>query len=571
MTVPSAISSGCGSGESYTMTTQKTKIVYVIGHKNPDTDSVCSAIGYAHFKNVTDKRFIFTPARAGTINEETKYVLERFGIPVPNIVESLSATVSDLEFKKPIAIHERDSVQALSLLMRETGVRSLPVVDDSGRITGIVGLKDIARHYMDSVGFSDLKEAPISLDILIKTLDGRVISNSKKIEYLTGKIFTAAMQKGTILNRVHPGDVVVIGDQHDIQLDLIRSGCSALIVTDSMPIGNDVLAAAESHGTLLISSPHHAFATVQIMTMSEPVATIMCSSISSVGLYTPLAELRKKILESEYRSAVVVDSDNRLIGFITRTDLLQPVRKRAILVDHNEISQAIDNIEDAEILEIIDHHRVGDISTVAPIYVYNDPLGSTCTVVAGMMFLHQIHIPNEIAGALLSGILSDTLLLTLSTTTERDHQAAERLAELAGVSLKDYGKELLHESINLENKTAAQLIAADFKEFLIVGKKLGVSQMMVLDCEEIDIREEELLAELERIRTANAYDLTALLVTNPLTSSHERVLVKGETWIVEKAFNVKVQDGTCILPRVMSRKKDFIPALGQALSMGKAY
>jgi manganese-dependent inorganic pyrophosphatase len=549
------------------MTTQKSKIVYVIGHKNPDTDSVCSAIGYAHFKNVTDKRFIFTPARAGKINEETKFVLERFQVPVPNVIESLAATVSDMEFKKPVAVHERDSVRALSLLMRETGVRSLPVVNDSGRVGGIVGLKDVARHYMDSVGFGDLKEAPISLDILINTLEGRVISNSKKIDRLTGKIFTASMQKGTILNMVRPGDVVITGDQHDIQLDLIRSGCSALIVTDSMPIGSDVIAAAESQGTLLVSSPHQAFATVQIMTMSEPVASIMCSQTSAVGLYTPISELRKKILESEYRSAVVIDSDNRLIGFITRTDLLQPVRKRAILVDHNEISQAVDNIEDAEILEIIDHHRVGDISTVAPIYVYNDPIGSTCTVVAGMMFLHQLHIPSEIAGVLLSGILSDTLLLTLSTTTARDHEAAERLAELAGVTLKEYGKELLHESINIENKTAAQLIAADFKEFLISGKKLGISQMMVLDCEEIDWIEKDLLAELEQIRVANSYDLTVLLITNPLLASYERVLLKGEAWIIEKAFNVKVENGTCILPRVMSRKKDFIPALGQVLSM----
>jgi manganese-dependent inorganic pyrophosphatase len=552
------------------MTSQKSKIVYVIGHKNPDADSVCSAIGYAHFKNVTDKRFIFTPARAGKINEETKFVLERFQVPVPNEMESLAGTVSDMEFKKPVAIHERDSVQALSLLMRETGVRSLPVVDDSGRVCGIVGLKDIARHYMDSVGFGDLKEAPISLDILVNTLEGRVISNSRKIDCLSGKIFTASMQKGTILNMVRPGDVVITGDQHDIQLDLIRSGCSALIVTDSMPIGSDVIAAAESQGTLLISSPHHAFATVQIMTMSEPVASIMCSQTSAVGLYTPITELRKKILESEYRSAIVVDSDNRLIGFITRTDLLQPVRKRAILVDHNEISQAVDNIEEAEILEIIDHHRVGDISTVAPIYVYNDPIGSTCTVVAGMMFLHQVHIPSEIAGVLLSGILSDTLLLTLSTTTARDQEAAERLAELAGVELKEYGKELLHESINIGNKTAAQLIAADFKEFLISGKKLGISQMMVLDCEEIDKREEDLLAELERLRVANSYDLTVLLVTNPLLASFERVLLTGEIWIVEKAFNVKVEDGTCKLPRVMSRKKDFIPALGQALSMRQA-
>jgi manganese-dependent inorganic pyrophosphatase len=245
------------------------------------------------------------------------------------------------------------------------------------------------------------------------------------------------------------------------------------------------------------------------------------------------------------------------------------VRKRAILVDHNEVSQAVDNIEDAEIIEIIDHHRVGDISTVAPIYVYNDPVGSTCTVVAGMMFLHQVNIPSEIAGLLLSGILSDTLILTLSTTTQRDREAAERLAALAGTELHEYGKELLQASINIQGKAASELIGADFKEFLIGGKKLGVSQMMVLDCEDIDLREEELLEELERLRKAGGYNLVALLVTNPLTSREERVLLKGETWIVEKAFNVKVERDTCILPDVLSRKKDFIPAIGRALSMGR--
>jgi manganese-dependent inorganic pyrophosphatase len=549
---------------------EKTKFVYVLGHKNPDTDSVCSAIGYSHFKNLTDKRYLFTPARAGKINRETAFVLERFGVPVPQEIESLAATVSDLELKKPVSVHERDSVQALALLMREQGVRSVPVVDDGGRFVGVVGLKDIARHYMDSVGFSDLGKAPLSLDIFLKTLDGRVISNSGKTDVLKGKIVIASMQKGTILNRVRPGDIVVIGDQHDIQSELIRSGCSALIVVDNMPVNSDVVSAAEERGALLLSSPHPAFATVQLMTMSEPVSAIMAVNHPTVGIYTPVSELRKRILESEYRSAVVVDSDNRLIGIVTRTDLLKPVRKRAILVDHNEISQAVDNVEDAEILEIIDHHRVGDISTVAPIYVYNDPIGSTCTVVAGMMFLYQVHIPREVAGLLLSGILSDTLLLTLSTTTDRDRDTAYKLAEMAGVSAEEYGKELLHASIHIEDRTAADLIAADFKEFLIGGKKLGVSQMMVLDCEDIDRREEDILSELERLRTSGGYDLTVLLVTNPLSASYERVLLSGEAWMVEKAFNVKVENGTCILPQVMSRKKDFIPAIGQVLSMGRA-
>jgi manganese-dependent inorganic pyrophosphatase len=551
------------------MSPDRVKTVYVVGHTTPDTDSVCSSIAYAYFKNITDKRFLFTPVRAGKLNHETAFVLEKFGVPASAEIDSLVPTVNDLDLKRPISVNARDSVQVLALLMREQGVRSVPVVDGAGRLAGVVGLKDIARHYMDSVGFADLSKTPIELDILLKTLDGRVLSNTKQLTVLTGRVLIAAMQRGTLLNRVRPGDVVVVGDQNDVQLELIRMDCSAVIVTDNAPLANEVIAAAREKDVLLISSPKPAFATVQLMTMSEPVSSIMTTTCPTVGLYTPMAEVRAKTVESDYRSVVVVDSDNRLIGFITRTDLLTPVRKMAILVDHNELSQAVDGIEEAEILEIIDHHRVGDISTTAPIYVYNDPVGSTCTVVAGIMFLYQTHIPREIAGILLSGVLSDTLLLTLSTTTERDRTTAQRLAEIAGVDIPSYAKELLHASINLEDKSAGELIAADFKEFLIGGKKLGVSQMMSLDCSEIDARERELVAELERLRTANNYDLTVLLVLNPLGKGQERILLRGETWIVEKAFNVKVMNDTCTVHRVMSRKKDFIPAIGQVLSLGQ--
>jgi manganese-dependent inorganic pyrophosphatase len=545
------------------------KTVYVVGHTTPDTDSVCSSIAYAYFKNATDKQHLFTPVRAGKLNHETAFVLRKFGVPPSAEIDSLVATVTDLDLKRPISVGVRDSIQVLALLMREQGVRSVPVVDESGRLAGVVGLKDIARHYMDSVGFADLSKAPIELDILLKTLDGRVVANTRQVTVLTGRVLIAAMQRGTMMNRVRPGDVVVVGDQNDAQLELVRMGCAAIIVTDNAQISNEVIVAAREKDTLLVSSPHPAFATVQLMTMSEPVSSIMTTNCPAVGLYTPMAEVRSKIVESDYRSVVVLDSDNRLIGIITRTDLLTPVRKMAILVDHNELSQAVDGIEEAEILEIIDHHRVGDISTTAPIYVYNDPVGSTCTVVAGIMFLHQTHVPQELAGLLLSGILSDTLLLTLSTTTERDRTAAQRLAELAGIDILAYGRELLHESINIEDKTAAELIAADFKEFLIGGKKLGVSQMMSLDCAEIDLRERELVDELERLRAANNYDLTVLLVLNPLGKGQERILLRGETWIVEKAFNVKVVNDTCTVHRVMSRKKDFIPAIGQVLSMGR--
>jgi len=544
------------------------KNVFVVGHTAPDTDSVCSSIAYAYFKNNIDKRYTFTPVRAGKLNDETRFVLDKFGIPPSEEIESLAATVSDLDLAGPLSIGIRDSVQALALLMREQGVRSVPVTDNAGRLAGIVGLKDIARHYMESVGFTDLPQAPIALDLLVKTLDGRIISNSRRIEAITGKVLIAAMERKTLLQQVRPGDVVIVTDQNELQLALIRAGSSALIVADNAPVSAEVVSAAGEEGTLLISSPRRVFATVQLMTMSEPVSSIMTSDPPTVGLYTPLSEVRKNVVASEYRSAVVVDNDNRLIGFITRSDFLKPIRKMAILVDHNELSQAVDGIEDAEILEIIDHHRVGDISTTAPIYVYNDPVGSTCTVVAGIMVLNQVPIPSDLAGLLLSGILSDTLLLTLSTTTERDRTTAQRLAETAGVDVRTYGKELLHASINVVGKSAAELIAADFKEFLIGGKKLGISQMMSLECEETYGREEDLLAELERLRASNGYDLTALLITNPLGECRERILLKGEIWIVEKAFNVICEDNVCTVPRVLSRKKDFIPAIGQVLSMG---
>jgi manganese-dependent inorganic pyrophosphatase len=552
------------------MSAPRARTVYITGHTTPDTDSVCSAIAYAYFKSQTDKGHLFTPVRAGKLNHETAFVLERFGVPVPAEIDSLVATVSDLELKRPITVGVNDSVQALALVMREHGVRSVPVVDETGRRAGVVGLKDIAGHYLGSVGFSDLAKAPIDLDILVRTLDGRVLCNPRQISVLAGRVLIAAMQRATLLHRVRPGDVVVVGDQNDVQLELIRMGCAAVIVVDGAPCAAEVVAAAGEQGVLLLSSPHPAFATVQLMTMAEPVSSIMTTTCPAASLYTPMAEVRARIVESDYRSVVVEDSDRRLIGFITRTDLLTPVRKLAILVDHNELSQAVDGIEEAEILEIIDHHRVGDISTTAPIYVYNDPVGSTCTVVAGIMLLHQTHVPPEIAGILLSGILSDTLLLTLSTTTERDRSTAQRLAGIAGVDIPGFARELLHASINLEGKSAAELIAADFKEFLIGGKKLGVSQMMALDCEEIAAREPELLEELERLRLANKYDLAVLLVLNPLGKKQERILVRGEAWIVEKAFNVAVAQGTCTVPRVLSRKKDFIPAIGQVLSLGRS-
>ncbi|RJS71275.1 putative manganese-dependent inorganic diphosphatase [Methanophagales archaeon] len=535
--------------------------IFIIGHKNPDCDSVCSAIGYAYFKNIVDKRHLYIPARAGELNSETKFALEKFGFEPPIEIESLAPTASDMELKKPIVASPYDSLKDVASLMKEKGIRTVPIVDASRKLSGIIGLKDIAEHYISTMGFGDLSTTPIDLNILVDTLDAKVITNPKGIDKLNGRIFIAAMQKSTILNRVRAGDVVILGDRTDVQIDLINSGCSALIITGNATISQEVVRLAAKKGTLIVSSPYDTFDTAKLFALSTPLQAIMSKEVPVAGLYTRISEIKRKVAESKYRCVLLVNGDNRLMGIITRTDLLHPIRKKVILVDHNEISQAVDGVQEAEILEIIDHHRVGDISTLMPIHVHNEPIGSTCTIIAGFMFLHQIDITEEIAGLLLSGILSDTLILTLSTTTERDKENAHKLADILDIEIEEYGKELLTASINIKGKNAREILLHDFKEYQLGTKKVGVGQIMFLDEEEIGAKEEEIKSEMEHLRKEKHYDLVAFLITNPLGKGEE-ILVKGDERIIEKAFAVKIQDGKCAIPRTLSRKKDFIPAIG---------
>jgi len=541
------------------------KQVFIIGHKNPDCDSVCSAIGYAYLKNIVDRRYLYIPARAGELNSETKFVLEKFDFEPPIEIESLAPTACDMELKKPIVASPYDSLKDVASLMKERNIRTVPVVDSARKLSGIIGLKDIAEHYIDTMGFGDLSTTPIDLNILVDTLDAKVITNPKNIEKLRGKIFIAAMQKARILNRIRAGDVVILGDRTDVQIGSINTGCSALIITGNSTISQEVIRLATKKGTLIVSSPHHTFATAKLFDLSTPLHSIMSKDVPAAGLYTRISEIKRKVVESKYRCVLLVDGNNRLIGIITRTDLLHPIRKKVILVDHNEISQAVDGVQEAEILEIIDHHRVGDISTLMPIHVHNEPIGSTCTIIAGFMFLHRIDIPPEIAGLLLAGILSDTLILTLSTTTERDKEVAHRLADILDVEIEEYGKELLTASIGIKGQSAREILLHDFKEYLLGTKKVGVGQIMVLDEEEIRAKEKDIKSEMEHLRKEKQYDLVAFLVTNPLRKGEE-IFVKGDKRIIEKAFAVKIQDDKCAIPETLSRKKDFIPAIGYVCS-----
>ncbi|HIH36841.1 MAG TPA: putative manganese-dependent inorganic diphosphatase [Methanocellales archaeon] len=543
------------------MITENQKRVFVIGHTNPDSDSVCSAIGYAYLKNALDKKHHYVPVKAGDLNSETKFVLARFNFEHPMEMESLAANVGDMDLGKPIVASPNDSIRDVASLMREKNIRTVPIIDPERKLLGVVGLRDIAKYYIANLGRRDLSATPVDLNTLIRTLNGNVIANPQKLNKLTGRVFIAAMQRLTILDRIHAGDVVILGDRTDIQLDLIKKGCSALIITGNSPISPEVTRATSRSDTLLISSPHDTITTARLLELSTPLYSIMSKNITVAERYTRIAELKQKVLESDYRSALIVDSELRLLGIVTRTDLLQPVQKKVILVDHNETSQAVDGVQESHILEIIDHHRVGDISTLMPIHVHNEPIGSTCTIVAEQMLLHKIAIPEDIAGLLLSGLLSDTLMLTLSTTTDLDKELARKLARIARVKIEEYGKELLTASITIKGKSGRDILLHDFKEYELGDKKIAVGQVMVMDKEDIRAKESDIKAAMESLRAEKRYDLVVLLIMNPLEPGEE-LMVTGDKWLIEKAFGIEIKNDKGFIPQILSRKKDFIPKIG---------
>jgi manganese-dependent inorganic pyrophosphatase len=539
--------------------------VLVIGHRSPDSDCVCSAIGYAYFKNILDEAQLYVACATGPLNQETSYILERFGLEPPVRVESVDATVADMHLSKPISVSPEHPILDATHLIRDKHLRSLPVVDTDNKLLGIVDALNLAVFYAKRPDIEGLSESPVQLSLLVSTLQGKVLANTGKVTALSGDIFVAASQRMTTFNRAKRGNIAILGDRADVQRDLIKAGCSTLVITGDHPVSEEVLELARHHRVLVISSPHRTLATAQLINLCLPVSHIMSRQVPVAGIRTTIAKVKERILESEFRCAMVVDEDDRLIGIITRSDLLDPIQKQVILVDHNEISQAVPDIEQADILEIIDHHRVGDISTIKPITVHNEPVGSTCTIVANLLCLHQIEVAPEVAGALLSGILSDTLLLTLSTTTEKDYAMAHRLSEMAGLNLAEFGKELLEVSITTKGVSAQEIVTRDFKEYLLLGKKIGVNQIMVLDESGITAREEEIKGEMKQLHRKGGYNLLVLLITNPLAGKGEEIWVEGEKEIVEKAFGVKVENGKCFVPKVMSRKKDFIPRIGMAL------
>src|SRR3989475_9843202 len=437
--------------------------IYVIGHKNSDLDSIASAYAYARLLRLQSEEQAIA-ARHGELKPEVRFVLERFQVEPPEALEDVYLQVRDVMRRGVICAYLDDSLLEAGQLLQEHNRRAMPVVDAENKVHGIIATEDFAKLFFNELDPRSVNRIPLDRENLLHVLKGRVLVEGRR--KLGNRVLVGAMQAETMADYVEPGCLVVLGDREDAQIKAIESGAAALVVTGDLLVSARTLAAAKKHGVMVISTAHHTFTAVRLINLSASVQDIMNSEFDYCRPEDPMSEVQRTL--ARRRSMPVLDGDGALVGYLSRTDILNARPKRVVLVDHNEQSQAVDGLEEAELLGIIDHHRIADVHTNKPIMFRADPVGCTGTIIAGLYYEAGKTIPREVAVLLLAGLVYDTLNLRSSTSTTRVELVAVELAEIAGEHIEQYGQEVFAASAaNLSERTARELLTADFKEFAV--------------------------------------------------------------------------------------------------------
>lgn len=533
--------------------------IFIIGHRKPDTDSICSVIGYAELLN---RRFGggYVPARCGEINAETEFALKEFPAERPVFVESVEPNVSDLPFTYPVHADEDTPIIEVISMMDEHGVRNVPVTDQDGRLQGLLSEHGLARTYLNKKSIESLSLSPIRVETLARILNGRVLVKGSH-DLLEGGVYMAIDALHVSLSRLGENDLAIVGDNEPAQLALISAGIAALIIAEGAPVGQRVIDEATKKGITLITTELQAFGVGKMINLSLPVKLVMNSDVPRVSKMDTIEYVKGIVTNSPYRTACIVGEGDRLQGMISRNTFVEVVQKQVILLDHNELSQAVDGIETAEILEIIDHHRIGAISTLKPISFLNEPVGSTSTII-GRKFMDSGDDPApNTAGLLLSGILSDTLALRMSTTTGEDRRVADYLAGVAGVDIDEYGTRLVQAGMEVEGIPVRTLLMRDLKQYNLFGKKVDISQVMIPSFDYTAHHGEEIRQELDIFREGSGSFLFAALFTSVFDNA-SMLFASGDS---QALAHMGWKDQPLCLEGVMSRKKDFLPRFGDML------
>ena len=542
---------------------KNTKPIYTIGHRNPDTDSICSAIGYAHLKQALGENVV--PARAGKVNAETKFALEHFHVEQPLLLTDLYPRVKDVLLDCKIVVKQHDTLRQLGEIMRDHDLRSVPVTDSKGILVGIVTVSDLAKRYFQELGMANLADMRVRYRDIIAAIDAKVLVGGVESDFIKGEVRIAAGSLKTIQAHIKENDIVLIGDRHDETIiDCVKQGISVLIVTGDGRVSADVIEEAEKRGIFVLSTPYDTYTAARLINQCVPVRRIMHQDPVCFKPLDLLSDIKGTMEETNYRNYPVVEN-GRLVGIVSRDELTMPERDRVILVDHNERGQAVEGIEAAKIVEIIDHHRLGGIQTSEPIYTHAEPVGCTATIVANMHWHRDIDIPQSIAGLLLSAILSDTVLFKSPTCTPYDKKTAERLAEIAGVDIQEYGMAMLKAGSGIGDMTPMEIAKNDLKEFTIGDYRIIVSQISVMDTKEVMDLEPQLIEAMSTICEKEGFDMSLVMVTDILEEATYLLYAGSPKTLIGEAFKKDASGTHVYLPGVMSRKKQIIPPLSEAV------
>ena len=529
--------------------------IYVTGHRNPDTDSIVAAMAYAALRNAVGDRE-YEAACLGHVSDETQIVLDRFGFEPPQRIHSMHTQVRDLDFDTPPVLSAAVTVgRAWKHLQMQKNISAMPVANEDGTLYGMLSREDVASYNMALVYSGTLESVP--LFNLLSVLDGKILNEAgENTDTVSGEVTIALPQCRENLLFNSPNTIVLCGHQPDMIRRALEMNVNCLVLCQA-ELSEELRDMDTS--TCIISTPYDAYRAARLIFQSSPVGRICrTNDLVCFHLEDRVDEVREKVLKFRDHCYPILDENEQVVGVLTRYHLLRPRRKRVVLVDHNEAAQSVPGLEEAEILEIIDHHRLADIQTANPIYVRNEPVGSTNTIIAGMFQDRGLMPSAGMAGMMAAAILSDTVMFKSPTCTDKDIRTAERMARIANVSLEDLGKEIF--SASIESKTAEELLRADYKEFHIAGHDLAVSQITCVDSPKMLERKDEFLALMKKLATEKGYSMVILMLTDVLLEGTQ-IIYLGDEETIQQAFNVSPKDNTVFLPKVMSRKKQVIPML----------
>lgn len=540
--------------------------IYVIGHKNPDTDSICSAIAYADIKNRSEKGS-FVAKRAGQINEETEYVLKRFHVRAPGYLPNAGTQVKEIEIHEVPGVRGTISVKKAWELMNNNSVVTLPITSEENVLQGLITVSDIAKSYMDAYDSRVMATARTQYRSIAETLDGTVLVGNEHGYFVKGKVVIGTFHPDMMEDYIEKDDLVILGNRAEDQLCAIEMDASCIIVGLGAKVSRTIQKLAEEKSCVIISSPHDTYTIARLINQSIPIKHLMKrENLITFSTEDFLDQIREVMKTQRHRDFPVLNQKGKYVGTISRRNLIGGSRKKLILVDHNEESQAVDNINEAEVLEIIDHHRLGSLQTMAPVYFRNQPVGCTATIMYQIYQEKDLEIPPEIAGILCAAIISDTLMFRSPTCTAVDRAAAEKLAEIAGINIPEFASEMFRAGSDLKDKTPAEIFHQDFKKFIIEDVTFGVGQINSMDSEELEQIKAHLLPSMQSECGKHGIQMVFFMLTNIIEESTELLYFgDGAKELIAKAFEKEVPSQSCVLEGVVSRKKQLIPAFMMAL------